>query len=158
MPSFQESGCLENQAKPGCCLEVNINTLGSPVYMEPANGQVKQMWTAEIASGEITSGIGRMKSGLTTSTNQPLSLDNSLGRYRPHNWSYFGKCTGQGLYLVTDMEIHHEMKIIAQFCLHTLWLVLETKIYQLINEKVELIDNAVFFPRGKINRQRNYNM
>ena len=75
MPSFQESGCLENQAKPGCCLEVNINTSGSPVYMEPAYGQVKQMWTAEIASGEITSGIGRMKSGLTTSTNQPLYLD-----------------------------------------------------------------------------------
>ena len=43
--------------------------------MEPANGQVKQMWTAEIASGEITSGIGRMNSGLTTPTNQHLCLD-----------------------------------------------------------------------------------
>ena len=75
MPPIQESGCLENQAKPGCCLEVNINTSGSPVYMEPVNGQVKQMWTAEIASGEITSGIGRMKSEFTTSTNQPLCLD-----------------------------------------------------------------------------------
>ena len=75
MPPIQESGCLENQAKPGCCLEVSINTSGSPVYMKPANGQVKQMWTAEIVSGEITSGIGRIRSGWTTSTNQPLCLD-----------------------------------------------------------------------------------
>ena len=70
MSSIQENGCLENQAKPGCCLEVDRKSSGSPVYMRTANGQANQRWTPE-----ITLGVGYLRSELTVGFVTHLSLD-----------------------------------------------------------------------------------
>ena len=68
--SIQENGCLVNQAKPGCCLEVDRKSSGSPVYMRTANGQANQKWTPE-----ITLGVGYLKSELTVGFVTHLFLD-----------------------------------------------------------------------------------